>query len=77
MDDKSQVMAMDSWILTARKAVQRSSVVREELREEAMGMLANGEYEAARRIFNDILQETMPDVEHPADICLNLSPANS
>ena len=77
MDDKSQVTAMDSWILTARKAVQRSSVVQEELREEALGMLANGEYEAARRIFNDILQETMPDVEHRADTYVNLSPANS
>ena len=40
-------------------------------------MLANGEYEAARRIFDDILQETMPAVEHPDDTSINLSPANS
>ena len=77
MDGKGKVMTMDSWILTAREAVQRSSVVREELREEATEMLANGEYEAARRIFDDILQETMPTLEHPADPSLNLSPANS
>ena len=62
---------MDSWILTAREAVQRSSVVREDLREEATEMLANGEYEAARRIFDDILQETMPAVEHLADASIN------
>ena len=66
---------MDNWILTAREAVQRSSVVREELRKEAVAMLANGEYEAARRIFDDILQEPIPDIELPADTSTDLTPA--
>jgi hypothetical protein len=65
---------MDSWILTAREAVQRSAVVREELREEAIGMLANGEYEAARRIFDDILQEPIPVAELSANASTDLSP---
>ena len=54
-------MAMDSWIETARQAIERSQVVREELRDEAHAMLANGEYAAARRIFEDILEEQVPD----------------
>ena len=77
MDDKSKVMAMESWILTAREAVQRSSVVQEELRQEAITMLANGEYAAARRIFEDVLQEPMPDAEISANASTNRSPAHS
>ena len=52
---------MDNWIETARQAVGRSPVVRDELREEAHAMLANGEYAAAKRIFEDILEEQVPD----------------
>ena len=77
MDDKSKVMAMESWILTAREAVQRSSVVQKELRQEATTMLANGEYAAARRIFEDILQEPMPDAELPANASTNRPLAHS
>ena len=51
---------MDSWIVTAQKAVRRSPVVREELRAEAEELLRAGEREAAQRIFNDILEEPMP-----------------
>ena len=46
---------MEQWIETAREAVERSKVVRRELREEAKSMLENGELAAARRIFEDIL----------------------
>ena len=52
---------MDSWIVTAREAVRRSPVVRQELCAEAEEMLRAGEIEAARRIFDDILEEPMPD----------------
>ena len=52
---------MESWIVTAQEAVRRSPVVREELRAEAEKMLRAGEREAARRIFDDILEEQMPD----------------
>ena len=58
---------MDDWITTAREAVSRSLVVREELRHEATAMLNNGEYNAARRIFEDILDESMPEIGAPAD----------
>ena len=59
MDDTVAVKAMASWIVTAREAA-RSPVVRAELRREARGLLRNGEYDAARRIFEDILQESAP-----------------
>ena len=59
MDDTVAVKAMASWIVTAREAA-RSPVVRAELRREAKGLLRNGEYDAARRIFEDILQESAP-----------------
>lgn len=62
MDVQSKVMAMESWIETARQAVNRSPQVREELRGEAKKMLEEGERDAARRIFVDILEEPMPDV---------------
>ena len=75
MDDKAVKVMMENWILTAREAVHRSSVVQEELRQEAMTMLANGEYAAARRIFEDILQEPMPDAELPTKASINQSPA--
>ena len=52
---------MESWIVTAQEAVRRSPVVREELRSEAETLLRAGEREAARRIFDDILEEPMPD----------------
>ena len=52
---------MDNWIETARQAVERSPAVREELRDEAHAMLLNGEYAAAKRIFEDILEEQVPD----------------
>ena len=51
---------MESWILTAKESVLRSPAVREELRAEAEQMLRDGEYDAARRIFVDILEEPMP-----------------
>ena len=60
------VMTMESWIVTAQEAVRRSLVAREELREEAKEMLRNGEYEAARRLFDDILEEPMPEADTPA-----------
>ena len=52
---------MESWILTAQEAVRRSPVVRQELRAEAEELLRTGERDAARRIFDDILEEPMPD----------------
>ncbi|MDE2785318.1 MAG: hypothetical protein OXL37_01500 [Chloroflexota bacterium] len=58
---------MASWIETARSAVKRSHVVRDELREEAKSMLAKGERAAAKRIFDDILEEPVPDVDHLTD----------
>lgn len=54
---------MDSWIETARQAVSRSEAVRQELRNEATTMLANGEREAATRIFEGILEEEIPDLD--------------
>ena len=51
---------MDRWILTAQEAVRRSPVVCEELRTEAERMLRDGEHDAARRVFVDILEEPMP-----------------
>ena len=60
MDVQSKVMAMESWIETAREAVNRSLLIREELREEAKTLLQDGEHAAARRIFVDILEEPMP-----------------
>ena len=56
---------MESWIDTAREAVKRSQVVRAELREEAKFMLADGEYAAAKRIFEDILEEEIPGTDAP------------
>lgn len=67
MGDENGVTVMAGWIETARAAVARSKIVRYELREEAKTMLANGEHAAARRIFEDILQEPVPDVESPTD----------
>lgn len=63
MDYKDEVTGMESWIETAREAVKRSQVVREELREEAKSMMASGEYAAAKRIFEDILEEQLPDTD--------------
>ena len=57
---------MDSWIETARQAVSRSVAVREELRNEATTMLANGERESAARIFEDILEEAIPVLDKHA-----------
>ena len=54
---------MEKWIETAREAVERSKVVRLELREEAKSMLENGELAAARRIFEDILGEQVPNTD--------------
>ncbi|MYC32670.1 MAG: hypothetical protein F4X64_05790 [Chloroflexi bacterium] len=51
---------MDSWILTAQEAVRRSPVICEELRAEGEKMLRDGERDAVRRIFVDILEEPMP-----------------
>lgn len=59
---------MSGWIETARAAVAGSKVVRDELREEAKTMLANGEHAAAKRIFEDILQEPVPDIESTPDV---------
>ena len=73
LDERSQasiiagvVMTMESWIVTAQEAVRRSLVAREELREEAQEMFRNDEYEAARRLFDDILEEPMPEADTPA-----------
>ena len=58
---------MESWIVTAQEAVRRSPAVREELRHEATVMLNNGEFDAARRIFEDILEEPTPEIDAPVD----------
>ncbi len=54
---------MDSWIVTAREAVKRSSTVRMELRAEAQLMWGNGELDAARRTFEDVLDEPVPETK--------------
>ena len=59
---------MESWIVTAQEAVRRSPVVRNELRNEATVMLNNGQYDAARRIFEDILEEPTPEIDGPVDV---------
>ena len=64
---------MESWIETAREAVKRSQFVRAELREEAKSMLADGEYAAAKRIFDHILEEKIPDRNYALEAtCLSL-----
>lgn len=67
MGNENEVTVMAGWIDTARAAVARSEVVRDELREKAKTMLANGEHAAARRIFEDILEEPVPDIDIPTN----------
>ena len=74
MDGKGKVIKMESWIVTAQEAVRRSPVVRAELRHEATVMLNSGEYDAARRIFEDILEEATPEIDAPVDVAAK-SPA--
>ena len=61
-------MAMNSWIESARQAVKRSQVVRDGLPDEAHTMLADGEYAAAKRIFEDILEEDFPGVSDSVEV---------
>ena len=70
-------MVMAGWIETARTAVGRSQVVRDELREEAKSMLANGEHAAAKRIFEDVLEEPLPEAEHPTDVPVETIPTGN
>ncbi len=65
MGNTDEVTGMESWIETARQAVKRSQVVRDELREEARSMMGNGEYAAAKRIFEDVLEEHYPGADAP------------
>jgi acyl transferase domain-containing protein len=67
MGNADEVTTMESWIKTAREAVRRSQVVRAELRQEAKSMLENGEHAAAKRIFEDILEEETPDTDYGTD----------
>ena len=68
---------MGSWIETAREAVKRSQVVRDELRDEAETMLASGEHAAAKRIFEDILDEPLPESFRPVDPPVKSAPTGT
>ena len=68
---------MGSWIETAREAVRRSKMVRDELRDEAKSMLVNGEPAAAKRIFEDILDEPLPEAVRPVDAPIESAPAGT
>ena len=65
LGNEPRVTTMESWTDTAREVVKRSQIVRAELREEAKSMLANDEYTAAKRIFDDILEERLPVTDAP------------